>query len=47
MMKYTEPTVLATYKATSVIQMQSGEKRGGQPDSDTTLTNNPAYEGDE
>lgn len=46
-MIYTEPAVLATYKATSIVQMQSGEKQGGQPDAAQGLTNNPAYEGDE
>jgi hypothetical protein len=46
-MQYTEPAVVTTYKATSAIQMQSGDKRGGAPDTDNGLTNNPAYEGDE
>ena len=45
-MTYTEPVVLATYKATSTIQMGT-EKRGGAQDAPETFTNNPAYEGDE
>ena len=46
-MTYTSPAVLMTSKATSTIQMQSGEKLGGQIDSSLAFTNNPAYEGDE
>jgi hypothetical protein len=47
-MVYTEPAVLATYKATSVVQaVQTGMKAGHIPDSDQTQTVNPAYEGDE
>lgn len=47
-MTYTEPAVVATYRATSAIQMQStGEKVGNIPDSADQRTVNPAYEGDE
>jgi hypothetical protein len=47
-MTYTEPAVLSTHKATSVIQMvHTGLKAGGIPDAENTQTVNPAYEGDE
>lgn len=47
-MMYTKPAILTTYKATSVIQMvHTGAKVGAIPDSDQSLTVNPAYEGDE
>lgn len=46
-MIYTEPAVLATYKATSAIQMTTGDKIVGLPDAPATHTTNPAYEGDE
>ena len=46
-MTYTSPAVLTTSIATSTIQMQSGDKLGGQVDAGINFTNNPAYEGDE
>lgn len=46
-MIYTEPAVLATYKATSNIQMSSGDKLVGFQDAPNSHTTIPAYEGDE